>query len=226
MADPQSPDPGGPTPGASAPAGLAPGLPDGPARRQGGMAALGLTAASPPGARIVMKALAEEGRLNLRLDPARAASVGQVGWPLPLEANRVTEAGEGRRALWLGPDEWLLAMPLGSVPEAQQALETALAGAHHALVDLSDNYASLQVIGAPAGDLLSKGCPLDLDPAVFQVGHVAQSLVGKADAIIERRPDAEPGRIVLEVTVRRSFARYVWEWLADGAREFGLAVRV
>lgn len=190
------------------------------AGRRSAFDALGLAAAPAPGAAITLAPLADGGRLNLRLDPALAEAA--AGWSLPTAAGTVWQGEGGRRALWLGPDEWLLLCPLAEVGEASAALAAALAGHHHALVDLTDNYASLSLAGRPAADVLAKGCPLDLDR--FAVGRVAQSLIGKVDAIIERRPDSPGGGLVFEITVRRSFAHYTWEWLADGAREFGLAV--
>ena len=50
-------------------------------------------------------------RLNLRLDPEDAealAAAAVLGGALPLAPNTATDAGDGRTALWLGPDEWLL----------------------------------------------------------------------------------------------------------------------
>jgi sarcosine oxidase subunit gamma len=48
-------------------------------------------------------------QVGVRLEPSSPAAArveAALGFALP-EANRVAEAG-GRRALWLGPDEWLV----------------------------------------------------------------------------------------------------------------------
>ncbi len=197
--------------------------------RRAALDALGLTAAAPAGAQVTLRALADVCRLNLRLDAgigAAVAALAAAGWTLPTTAGGVAKAADGRRALWLGPDEWLLLAPLDAREAMLSALGSALAGHHHALVDLTDNYAGIEIAGRPAADVLAKGCPLDLDERAFPSGRVAQSLLGKADMILERRPDGADGVPVYQVTVRRSFARYAWDWLADGALEFGLAVAV
>ena len=195
--------------------------------RRAALDALGLTAAAPSGAALALRPLPDGARLNLRLDSAERgnlAAVESAGWVLPLDAGAVWEGADGRRALWLGPDEWLLLTALDDRGGVLSVLAGVLGGRHHALVDLSDNYAAIGVSGHPAPALLAKGCPLDLDRRAFPPDRVAQSLIGKADAIIERRADDADDAPRYEITVRRSFARYTWEWLADGAREFGLAI--
>ena len=124
--------------------------------------------------------------------------------------------------LWLGPDEWLLVADHanGTVAERLVAtLRAGMAGPGIAIVDVSDSYAVIGVNGANVRDLLAKGCPLDLHPAKFQPGQVAQTVIGRADVVLHQIDD-----MGFEIYVRRSFAQYLWLWLEDAGREFGVAL--
>lgn len=138
-----------------------------------------------------------------------------VGAAPPVEANTVT-AGDGNEILWLGPDEWLVVTPASAQGAVEAALRGALAGQHASVVDTTDSQTTIRIHGAHARDVLAKGCPLDLHPRAFGPGRCAQSIVAKADALIHQRDDAP----TYDVFVRCSFARYLWDWLVDAAREF------
>lgn len=134
---------------------------------------------------------------------ARAAAGRAFGVALPEEACRANAAGE-RAALWLGPDEHLLLAPDGSQARIAAELEIALAGIPHSLVDVSQRQVAILVAGANARDLLSSGCPLDLDPDAFPVGTCTRTLFGKAEALLWRASAEE-----YHLEVGRSFAGYV-----------------
>jgi sarcosine oxidase subunit gamma len=123
--------------------------------------------------------------------------------------------------LWLGPDEHLLLelAPGERTDESQAALagalEQALAGTPHALVDVSHRQFALEVSGAHAATILNAGCPLDLDLTEFPLGMCTRTVLAKADVVLWRtRADA------FHVEVWRSFAGYVSGLLAEIAREF------
>ncbi len=162
------------------------------------------------------------GHLNLRGAPGDPAFLNAVetvlGFGLPLEPNTVAE-GHGLAALWLGPDEWLVLTPPGQEAGLAQALRDALDGQHVAITDVSGGQTVINIGGDHARDVLAKGCSLDLHPRVFGPGRCAQSLIGKAGAII-RQIDDSPS---FELIVRRSFAEYLALWLEDAAMEYGLA---
>jgi sarcosine oxidase subunit gamma len=64
--------------------------------------------------------------------------------------------------------------------------------------------------GAAVRDLLARECPFDLHAPEFRQGACAQTRLAKAAVLL--RPTADQ---TLELIVRRSFAGYVWTWLAD-----------
>ena len=150
--------------------------------------------------------------LNLRGDASDASFVQAVldntGMHVPQRANTAS-IEPLRQLLWLGPDEWLLKLRDGQADVVGAALRTALQGTHSGVVDVGHGSTTLVVQGPGAADLLARGCPLDLHPRVFVAGAVAKTHVAKASATVL---SLEPGAH-FEVTVRRSFADYLFRWL-------------
>jgi sarcosine oxidase subunit gamma len=150
-------------------------------------------------------------QVGIRLDPTgpAASRVAQaLGLELP-EATRVAESG-GRRALWLGPDEWLVVAADGEERALVAILEEAI-GADGAVVDLSANRTGLELSGPQAMDVLATCMALDVHPRAFGADRCAQTLLQKAPVIVERRGDD-----AFLLLVRPSFAAYAAEWLIDG----------
>jgi sarcosine oxidase, subunit gamma len=153
---------------------------------------------------------------------ARTAALPVWGVEFSEQACRAKHQGT-RSTLWLGPDEYLL-LDFGdgewrSDPSAQDqaidALEFALAGVPHALVDISHRQFTLEVSGPHAATILSGACPLDLDLSEFPVGMCTRTVLAKADIVLWRtHPD------VFHLEVWRSFAGYVTGILTEIAREF------
>ena len=154
-------------------------------------------------------------QLNLRGDPedARFAAAvrGATGLELPRTPNTLSRT-ETSQLAWLGPDEWLLSLPAGTQPALLARLREATTGLHAAVTDLGDSYAIVVLDCADAAEILSCDCPLDFHPRAFAVGTCAQSLVGKANALIVREAEQR-----FAVTVRRSFAPYAYALLRHAA---------
>jgi len=154
--------------------------------------------------------------LNLRGNPQDAAFTAAVatatGLALPLQANTAT-LGAGRTMLWLGPDEWMLQCEAGQAAALEKGLRDALAGQHFSVVEVGHGFTTLSVQGPGAGALLSRGCPLDFHPRAFQAGQMAQTHIARANAIVLCRQTGSD----YELTVRRSFADYLFRWLSAAA---------
>lgn len=151
--------------------------------------------------------------VNIRGNAANAQFVRAVasvtGLDLPLQANTCSMNGQ-RQLLWLGPDEWLLKTSHGQGDDLVAALRAALSGMHCAVVAVGDGNTTLTVEGEAAAALLSRGCPLDLHPRAFAAGALAQTHIAKCGATVLC---LEPGKRY-ELTVRRSFADYLFRWLS------------
>jgi sarcosine oxidase subunit gamma len=117
---------------------------------------------------------------------------------------------EGRSALWLGPDEWLV------IDESGGDLMTALSksGALHSATDVSHRNVAIVVSGPGAEATISAGCPQDLSLGAFPVGCCTRTLFGKAEIVLFRTEDD-----TFRVECWRSFADFVFGLLAEGAED-------
>ncbi len=186
--------------------------------RQSPLSGFFATAADDPsdGAGAVISERPLLGHLNLRGDPVdggfTSAAAGVLGFGLPTEPNTTGGKG-GLLALWLGPDEWLVVTPPDVQTRLADSLEAALQGVHASVTDVTGGQTVITLSGPSAREVLAKGCPLDLHPAVFGPGACAQTLLAKANVTI-RCVDDSPS---FELIVRRSFADYAALWLHDAA---------
>ncbi len=142
---------------------------------------------------------------------ALAAAGAALGFQLPPPGRMA--AGNDCHALWLGPDEYLLLAPADATP-CFGALQAAVAGHPHSLVDVSQRHAAFEVAGEHAAAALNTGCPLDLDLEAFPAGHCTRTVFGKAGIILWRTAAER-----FHVEVWRSFASYVTQLLALAADE-------
>ncbi|MFP6773368.1 MAG: sarcosine oxidase subunit gamma family protein [Alphaproteobacteria bacterium] len=128
-----------------------------------------------------------------------------IGIELPQEPNHAIQDGD-LSALWLAPGEWLLVD------------ETAGLGARveSAGVRLSDLGHARVVFRLPASlgrEVLAKGCPLDLRPAIFPPGRCAQSVLAGVAILVHHLSTGED----MEIYVARSYGRFIHDWLLDAA---------
>ena len=144
--------------------------------------------------RLLLQPAADMARLALRGDAS--ALDAAFGLVLPRQPCRAMEAN-ARSALWLGPDEWLLLAPPGTLDA-----DIAVPGA--SVVDIGHRQVGLVLEGSGIVEALAAGCPLDLHPTAFPVGMCTRTVFGKAEIVLWRQ-DVERFRI----EVWRSFAAYV-----------------
>jgi sarcosine oxidase subunit gamma len=162
---------------------------------------------------VTLKPLRPRAMLNVRGDP-RDASVAvseRLGVALPLDPNTAAGMGE-TRALWLGPDEWLLVSAAGvfSIPAAADGVT---------FVDVSHGRAVVRLSGPHVRDALAKGCGLDLHAGVFAPDRCAQTALGRVSVILDH---VQPG--VFDLYCSRSYAGSVWHWLTAACAEYGCRV--
>ncbi|SDF86606.1 sarcosine oxidase subunit gamma [Thalassobaculum litoreum] len=175
----------------------------------------------PHHAGVVLREVAGLSLINLRGD-AEKAFAGHVetvlGVALPTAPNTAA-CTEGLSLLWLGPDEWLAVSEDGDSPALCARLEEAMSRVHHAVVDLSDNYAVIELSGHAARWVLAKGWPQDLHPSAFKPGQCSQGLLGLAQIVLEQTAED-----AYRLFVRPSFAAYLWDWLVDASADVGVRV--
>jgi sarcosine oxidase subunit gamma len=119
-------------------------------------------------------------------------------------------------ALAVRPERWLmvLAPQAGgtSATRWQELLDTT-----GAVVELSAGLAAFFLAGAPAREVLKRGCRLDLDPEVFAPGAAAATQMAQVAVTLV----ALPGGLLLLTPA--STARHLREWLMQAGRAFGIA---
>ena len=176
--------------------------------------------AASSGGELSIRELPFVSQINLRADGNDAELMQRLaaalGFSLPAMPN-TTASGGDRRALWLGPDEWLVVGPDGEQDALEGALRNRLDDALGSIIDVSANRTVLEVRGGLARELLAHGVRIDLDARSFGPERCAQTLLAKAQVIIERRGN-EPA---FHVYVRSSFASYAVDWLIDAAGDQG-----
>lgn len=164
-----------------------------------------------------LTALGPAARLAFRGREAAIGPAGEAyGVPLPREANRLAAGAQGRVALWLGPDEWLLIAPGEDPAPIVGAIERSVGALPHSLVDVSSRSVGIAVEGDKAAYVLNQGVPLDLSLAAFPVGMATRTLLGKAEIVLVRTAPE-----TFHIDVWRSFAAYVWQYLDGARRELG-----
>ncbi|NLQ17000.1 sarcosine oxidase subunit gamma [Marinomonas sp. M1K-6] len=120
---------------------------------------------------------------------------------------------------WVGPDEWLIIVDGDNAFALESRFHETLTG-HFSLVNVSGGNTIFDVSGSHVVDMLKKSTPVDLYPSEFPVGKVVSTVFAKSGAMICRVAEDQ-----FELVVRRSFADYLWLWIQDASREYGLVVR-
>ena len=148
------------------------------------------------------------GRISLRAPAESVASLSRaLGVTLP-QKPKTSATRNGRTALWLGPDEWLV------IDEAGGDLvgDCAKAKQLHSAVDISHRNVAMSVVGPAAENCLSGGCPQDLSLAAFPVGACSRTILGKVEIVLYRKAEDE-----FRVECWRSFSDYVFTFLGTAA---------
>ncbi|MDR3374355.1 MAG: sarcosine oxidase subunit gamma family protein [Ancalomicrobiaceae bacterium] len=165
--------------------------------------------------RFLMEPLPNLARFIFRGSEAAAHDLGLAfGADLSREPLKANATADGRAALWLGPDEWLL---IG--PEADHAAILGIVAATviepSSLVDISHRNTGILLSGSRVEPVLNAGCPLDLDVSAFPVGMSTRTVLAKVEIVLWRKAAS-----TFHLECGRSFAPYVHGFVAEAAREF------
>lgn len=154
-------------------------------------------------------------RFSLRLPASSISTASEaVGVELAVPVNRASVTN-GRTALRLGPDEWLLLLPEAQAASVAALLEARLKDGRYSLADISHRQTGIMLEGAAVTDILNGGCPLDFDLAAFPVGMATRTIFFKAEIVLWRQSETS-----FRLEVWRSFAPYVGDLLAIVSREY------
>ncbi|MDW6004139.1 sarcosine oxidase subunit gamma [Vibrio mangrovi] len=170
---------------------------------------------------VTMKEIALLGHLTLRGDSNDQGLVDAVskvlGLPLPTLPLTSSEK-DGKAICWMSPDEWLILVPGEQAYDVEVALRENLTG-HFSIVNQSGGQTIIELSGPQAVNILKKSTTLDIHPKEFPVGKIAGSVLAKTSAVFRRADELR-----WQIVVRRSFADYIWRWLSDAGKEYGLSI--
>ena len=153
---------------------------------------------------------------DLRIGVSGPEVTAALGAALPAAPNSWVQTDFGR-AIWLGPDEWLLTSATERPEQLVGRIREATLPFGGVVVDVSAQRITLRLTGSRARDVLAKGCSIDLHPRGFGRGSSAQTTLGQAGVVLLALSGSGDDYAVL---VRSSFAGYLADWLADAALEF------
>lgn len=134
-----------------------------------------------------------------------------LGVALPTKIGTRAQAGE-LQVICLGPDEWTLHAPL----DAAAGIHTACAAVYetlpHALVEITAREVSLIIEGPRADELLTIGCPRDIDG--IAVGEGRRTIFDGTTVVLWR-----DGAKLFRMDVWNSFAAHLLHLLEIGVKE-------
>lgn len=156
-------------------------------------------------------------RMSLRVGAADIAALSAaLGVDLPTRP-KTSASANGRTALWLGPDEWLVIAEGNTDIGKSMIGDAATAVVAHAATDVSHRNTAILVSGRGAAATINTGCPQDLSLSAFPVGACSRTLFGKVEIVLLRTAED-----AFRVEVWRSFSDYAFGLLAEGARDAAL----
>jgi sarcosine oxidase subunit gamma len=181
---------------------------------------VGRVGAEPPeGAGVTLCEHRPRAIVHLAGRAVNAAVRAVVGLDLPVVPNAAAGGGDVA-ILSLAPQRWLIVSDRHHARELETGLGPALGDGAGVLNEVTGGRTVIRIGGPRARELLAKGCPLDLHPAVFGDGRCAQSVIGPINVLLH----ATDGGRRLDLYVARSLAAWLWEGLSRGAAEFGYQV--
>ena len=138
-----------------------------------------------------------------------------TGMDLPTAACSLSAAAS-MTILNLSPDEWMLICPREQHATLQHALASALTGIHSQVLDNSGGYTSVLLQGKQAVDALQHCTVYNLH--ALTPNKVVGTTFGKSSVIMYR---VDNGFCLI---LRRSFADYIWRYLARAAAPYGFGI--
>ena len=134
---------------------------------------------------------------------------------LPTSPNTTTK-NDKITALWLSQKEWLIVMNSSVDNEEVKSLQNELSDIHALAIDVSDRWATINISGNKAIDVLSKGTCIDLDNSVFGTDACAQTTLWSVNVIIYQINE----KPTFDLFVDSTMAKFLWQWLEQSSKEY------
>ncbi len=155
--------------------------------------------------------------MRVRGPHERIAPALQPLFELPQRPNSSVGIFEGAsvRALWLGPDRWLLLCPTEQTAELADSINRSLGAWTHLLSDVSDARCGFSLVGAQAREWLSRLVSIDLHPTVFPPASCALTRLVRIPVLLVLIADPPQDGPEFHLYVDRSLSHYAHAWLLD-----------
>jgi sarcosine oxidase subunit gamma len=142
----------------------------------------------------------------------------KTGYKLKLPATGQSHRNKDYAIYWTGQTKWYV---VSSAPDDAGFYETACKNLSPAarVCDQSHGRVTINLSGPHARDLLQKGLPVDLHDSVFAIGACAVTEIAHIAVHLVRTGQEE-----YQLSVYRSFAESIWNWLTEMSGEFGYEV--
>ena len=134
---------------------------------------------------------------------------------LPTEAN-TSSVNDKHTSIWLSPDEWMIHSndPVkndNNSYELEKLLYSNISKNNlGSVTDITDQFVIINMEGKKVFELLSFGCPLNLNEFKKKEGSTAQTILNHIDVIIHHKDSNN-----VNLFVRRSFSEHLWSWIND-----------
>ena len=182
----------------------------------------GLRGARIPQPGVTLELIAGEERFNIEARRGRAAdlaaAIAAAFGAAPVDAAQTVEVG-GFSFIGVGPSRW---HAISRGPERAARRDALLRAVRECatIVDVSHGFVSFRLAGPKAVQALAKLVRLDLDPASFPPGAVANTELHGMSVQLRRTSDGE----AFECAVSRSFASSLFHALTSAADPYGVWV--
>ena len=161
------------------------------------------------------------GKINLRGNIENKDFVSKVGKILDIilpKETCSTSTKEKITSLWLGPNEWLI-VSNEKVPkevnlyELENILYDNISKTNlGSVTNVTDQFTIFTLSGSNIIKTLSKCCSFNFESDSFTNNKVIQTILNHIDVTIHKKNENN-----VDLYVRRSFAKHLWDWLKDSA---------
>ena len=159
---------------------------------------------------VTLEAASAASRISLRATTKGAKAFEKsLGFALPKKPG-TSAAKNGKHALWLGPDEWLVI----DENRPDESMVPRLPNPEFSAVEISHRNAAVNISGQGALATLAAGSPRDLSLKAFPVGACSRTVFGKAEVVLYRTAED-----TFRMEFWRSYAEYVWGYLVDASQD-------
>ena len=148
---------------------------------------------------------------------AVAAAMAEASGLRPPGAACSAVCQDGARAIWVGPDHWLIVEKEGR--DLEGLIRAALAARSAAITNQGHSRCVLRLAGPEARNVLRKGTTLDLDAAHFKPGEARATGLFHINALLHCLSGDS-----FDIYVARSFGRSFFELITHAAAEYGYRI--